>query len=160
LREEVRALAPGLAVYAVEPLDAAVARGRMAQKLLGTWLAILAGIALLLASVGLYALTAHNVVQRTREIGVRVALGAPVGGVIWLFVRRSTMHVALGLTLGMAGALSVGKLFGQYLRDGGARDYETTALVTLVLVAIATVASLVPARRASRVDPIAALRHE
>jgi putative ABC transport system permease protein len=160
LREEVRALHPGLAVYAIEPLDAAVARGRMAQKLLGTWLGILAGIGLLLASVGLYALTSHNVVQRTQEIGIRVALGAPIGRVIWLFLRRSLTHLALGLALGMAGALWVGRLFASFLLHAGARDYTTTALVTLVLVAIATAASLLPARRASRVDPIVALRHE
>ena len=160
LREEVRALQPGLAVSAIEPLDAAVARGRMAQKLLGTWLGILAGIGLLLASVGLYALTSHNVVQRTQEIGIRVALGAPLGRVIWLFMRRSLTHLALGLTLGMAGALWVGQLFGSFLLHAGARDYPTTAVVTLVLVAIATAASLLPARRASRVDPIVALRHD
>jgi putative ABC transport system permease protein len=160
LREEVRALRPGLAVHAIEPLDAAVARGRMAQKLLGTWLAILAAIGLLLASVGLYALTSHNVVQRTQEIGIRVALGAPLGRVIWLFLRRSLTHLALGIALGMAGALWVGKLFASFLLHAGARDYTTTAFVTLVLVAIATAASLLPARRASRVDPIVALRHE
>ena len=160
LREEVRALRPGLAVSAIEPLDAAVARGRMAQKLLGTWLGILAGVGLLLACVGLYALTSHNVVQRTQEIGIRVALGAPIGRVIWLFLRRSLTHLALGVTLGMAGALWAGTLFASFLLHAGARDYATTALVTLVLVTIATVASFLPARRASRVDPIVALRHD
>ena len=160
VREEVRALRPGLAVSAIEPLDAAVARGRMAQKLLGTWLGVLAATGLLLASVGVYALTSHNVVQRTQEIGIRVALGAPIGRVVWLFMRRSLTHLALGVTLGMAGTLWVGRLFASFLLDAGARDYTTTALVTLGLAAIAAAASLLPARRASRVDPIVALRHE
>jgi putative ABC transport system permease protein len=160
VREEIRALRPGLAVYAIEPLEVAVARGRMGQKLLGTWLGILAGIGVLLASLGLYAQTSHSVVQRTQEIGIRVALGAPIGRVIWLFLRRSLTHLALGVAFGMVGALWAGKLFASFLNNADARDYPTTALVTLVLVAIATVASLLPARRASRVDPIVALRHE
>jgi putative ABC transport system permease protein len=160
VREEVRALRPGLAVHAIEPLDTAVERGRMAQKLLGTWLGVLAAIGLLLSSVGLYALTSHNVVQRTHEIGIRVALGAPVGGVIWLFLRRSLTHLALGVALGMGGALWAGSLFASFLLHSGARDYRTTAAVTLVLATIATMASLLPARRASGVDPIVALRHD
>jgi hypothetical protein len=159
IREELRVLAPGVAVSAIEPLDTAVERGRMAQKLLGTWLGILAGIGLLLTSMGLYALTSHSVVQRTKEIGIRVALGATVTRMIWLFLRRSLTHVALGIALGMIGALWVGYLFASFLQ-GGARDYPTTALVTLLLIAIATAASLLPARRASRVDPILALRHD
>jgi putative ABC transport system permease protein len=160
LREEVRALNPSLAVHAIESLDTDVARGRMAQKLLGTWLGILAGSGLLLASIGLYALTAHGVVQRTQEIGLRIALGAPVGQVIWLFLRRSLTHLALGLTLGMAGALFAGKLFASFLVGGGSRDYATTSLVTLVLIVVATLASMLPARRAANVDPLVALRHE
>jgi putative ABC transport system permease protein len=158
VRAEVRALQPGLAVFAIEPLDAAVARGRGAQKLLGTWLGVLALIGLVLASLGVYALTAHNVVQRTQEIGLRMALGAPPGRVVWPFLRRSLTHLALGLACGVAGALPVGKLFGAFLLHAGARDYGTTALVALVLATVTIVASLVPARRASRVDPIVALR--
>jgi putative ABC transport system permease protein len=160
LREEVRALNPSLALHAIQSLDEVVAGGREAQKLLGTWLGMLAGIALLLASVGLFALTAHNVVQRTHEIGVRMARGASLGRVIWLFLRRSLVHLALGVTLGMAGALSAGKLFGAFVLHGGATDYPTTSFVTFVLVIITTLACMFPARRAARVDPLVALRHE
>jgi putative ABC transport system permease protein len=119
---------------------------------------ILAVIGLGLASLGVYALTAHSVVQRTQEIGLRMALGAPAGRVVWSFLRRSLIRLAFGLACGMAGALWVGKLFGAFLLHAGARDYGTTSIVALVLIAITTVASLVPARRASRVDPIVALR--
>ena len=160
LREEVQALQPGLAVYAIEPLDAAVARGRMAQHLLGTWLGILAVIALVLTSVGLCALTAHSVVQRTQEIGVRMALGAPVARVLWLFLRRSLTHVVLGVTFGLSGALYAGKLFAQFLLNTVARDYWTVAIVTLVLVSTAAAASIIPARRAARIDPLVALRQD
>ncbi len=160
LREEVQALQPGLAVYAIEPLGAAVARGRMAQHLLGTWLGILAVIALVLTSVGLYALTAHSVVQRTQEIGVRMALGAPRARVLWLFLRRSLTHVLLGVTLGLGGALFAGRLFGQFLLHGGTGDLTTVSIVTIVLMSTAAAASLLPASRASRIDPIVALRHD
>jgi putative ABC transport system permease protein len=160
LREEVRALNPSLALYAIQPLDRVVEIGRNAQKLLGTFLGGLASIALVLASVGVFALTAHNVVQRTQEIGVRMALGAPVGRVLWLFLRRSLTHLAIGLTLGMWGALSAGKLFGSFVLNGGATDYPTTSLVTLVLVVVAALSSTLPARRAAKVDPLVALRHD
>jgi putative ABC transport system permease protein len=160
VREELRTLNPSLALYAMQPLDKIVEIGSNAQQLLGTFLGSLAGIALVLAAVGVFALTAHNVVQRTQEIGVRMALGAPVGQVIWLFLRRSLTHLAIGLALGMWGALSAGKLFGAFVLNGGATDYPTTALVTVVLIAIATLASMVPARRAARVDPLVALRHD
>ena len=160
LREEVRALDPGLAVSGIESLDTAVARGGGAQKLLGTWLGILAVVGLVLSSLGVYALAAHHVAQRTQEIGVRMALGAPSGRVIWLFLRRSLTHLAVGLALGMFGALSVGKLFASFLLNAGARDLATTAVVTVLLILITLGASLLPARRAARVDPLVALRHE
>jgi putative ABC transport system permease protein len=159
-REEMRALDPGLAVSGIESLDTAAARGGGAQQLLGTWLGILALVGLVLSSLGVYALAAHHVAQRTQEIGVRMALGSPLGRVIWLFLRRSLTQLAVGVALGMFGALSVGKLFASFLLHAGARDLGTTAVVTALLILITTAASLLPARRAARVDPLVALRHE
>ncbi len=120
----------------------------------------LAVVGLVLSSLGVYALAAHHVARRTQEIGVRMALGAPSGRVIWLFLRRSLTHLAVGLALGMFGALSVGKLFASFLLHAGARDLATTAVVTVLLIVITLAASLLPARRAARVDPLVALRHE
>lgn len=160
VREELQALNSSLAVYGIQPLDHAVAIGSGAQRLLGTWLGTLALIALTLASVGVFALTAHSVVQRTQEIGVRMALGATLGDVVWLFLRRAFVLLALGLTIGMTGALPAGKLFGSFVLRGGATDYPTTSLVAVILVLVATCASWYPARRAARVDPMIALRHE
>jgi predicted permease len=160
LREEVRGMDASLPLYAIEPLDAAIARGRYPQKLLGTFLAGLAIAGVILACVGLWALTAHAVAQRTSEIGVRMALGASTREVIWLFLRRSAVQLSCGLILGLAGALSVGRLFQQFLVNAGARDLLTTSLVTLLLIVVAAAASFFPARRASSVDPLVALRHE
>ena len=110
LRDEVRALDPNLPLFGIETLDTAVARSRIPVRLVGTWFGVLALVALILASVGLYALTAHGVAQRMHEIGVRMALGAQAPQVVWLFLRRTIVQLAVGVTLGLAGALGVGQL--------------------------------------------------
>jgi putative ABC transport system permease protein len=160
VREEVRALDFDLPVYAIETVDAAVARSRYPVRLVGTWFAIIAGIALILASVGLYALMAHRVTQRTQEIGVRMALGADASQVLWLFLRGAVMQVAIGLVLGTAGLFATGQLLRLYQDDLNPRDPLTLTIVAIVLVAVAISASLLPARRATRVDPMVSLRNE
>ncbi|HJU75376.1 MAG TPA: FtsX-like permease family protein, partial [Gemmatimonadaceae bacterium] len=160
LREEVRALDADLPLHAIETVDSAVARARYPAKMVGTWLAIIAGIALLLSSVGVYALAAHAVTQRTQEIGVRMALGARASEVVWLFMRSAVAQLALGITLGLIGVLATTQLLRTYLGDVSPRDPVTLAIVAGVLAAVALAASLLPARRATRVDPIVALRYE
>ncbi len=158
LREEVRMVDPNLPLFGIETLATAVARSRMPVRIVGTWFAVLAIVALVLASVGLYALTAHGVAQRTQEIGVRMALGAQSREVVWLFMRRTLVQLAVGLALGLAGALAVGQLLQTFLRDTSPRDPLTMAIVTLMLVIVTGASTLVPARRASRVDQMVALR--
>lgn len=127
------------------------------MRLVGTWFGILAVIALVVASVGLFALTAHAVAQRTQEIGVRLALGAHSVQVVWLFVRRTLLQLAIGLALG---ALSVGQLLHRYLGRTSPRDPITIAIVVGLLIGVAAIATLLPARRAARIDPAIALRTE
>jgi putative ABC transport system permease protein len=115
-------------------------------------------IAMVLAMVGLYALTAHGVAQRNHEIGVRMALGAQSAQVVWLFVRRTVVQLTLGLALGIAGALAAGGL--PFIRDSNPRDPLTLVLVSVLLVGVAVTASVWPARKAARVDPATALRAE
>ena len=160
LREEIRALDPDLPVFAIQTLDEAVSLTRMGARMVGSWFQTLAFIAVALASVGLYALTAFGVSQRTQEIGVRMALGARARRVIWLFVRRTIVHLAIGLPLGLAGALLMGRLVAAFLGDANAEDPVTLIVVTIALVAIAIAASMSAARRAARVDPVVALRAE
>jgi putative ABC transport system permease protein len=160
LREEVRAVDPELPLYSVETMDAVVARGWAAQRLFGGFLGMLALIALVLATVGLYAVTAHGVARRTQEIGVRMALGARAGQVVWLFARRALVQLALGVTLGLAGALAVGRLLQSLLVGTAPRDTATLVIVSLVLVAVTSAASYFPARHAARLDPLRALRDE
>jgi putative ABC transport system permease protein len=160
LREEVRALDPNLPVYWVQTLDQVFADARFPLRLIGGWFSALAVIALLLATVGLYAVTGHSVAQRTQEIGVRVALGAERHEVMWLFLRRTIVQLAIGAAVGMAGALFVGQLLQTLIAGTNPRDPITLALVTALLAAVAIIATLLPARRATRVDPLAALRYE
>jgi putative ABC transport system permease protein len=160
LRQDVRALDPDLPLYFIQTMDEIVARTRFPTRLLGTLMGLLALIALVLASVGLFALTAHSVAQRTQEIGVRMALGAQTGQVLWLFMRRTILQLAIGLGVGLAGALAVGQLLQASSAGMGARDPVTLASVAAVLVTVSLAACFFPARRAAAVDPAIALRYE
>ena len=122
--------------------------------------AIFAGIALLLAAVGLYAVMAYSVTQRTQEIGVRMVLGAPPGDVVWLFLRRALVLVAIGLTIGMSGALGVGRLLQSILVQSTGGDVPVLLSIALLMIAVAFTACMWPARRATRLNPVAALRYE
>jgi len=162
LREEVRAIDPDLPLFGIRTMDESLARQRWPFRIFGTMFAIFAMIALILSAVGLYAVTAYSVTQRTQEIGVRTALGAESKQVMWLFLRRAFFHLAVGLTLGVAGALGVGKIFesSNLLIQTSGRDPATIATIALLLGTVALTACLWPARRATQLDPVVALRHE
>jgi putative ABC transport system permease protein len=122
--------------------------------------AIFAGIALVLSAVGLYAVTAYSVTQRTAEIGVRMALGAQPRQVMWLVLRRAFLQLAIGLPIGLAGALGVGRLMQTLLVQTSTRDPLTILLIAALTVIVSVAACLWPARRATQLDPVAALRYE
>jgi putative ABC transport system permease protein len=162
LREELRAIDPDLPLFNIRTMDENLARQRWPFRVFGTMFAIFAFIALMLSAVGLYAVTAYSVTQRTREIGVRTALGAESSQVMWLFVRRAFFHLAVGLTLGMAGALGVGKIFEstQLLVQTTGRDPIIIASIAAILAVVALAACVWPARAATQIDPLIALRRE
>jgi putative ABC transport system permease protein len=160
LREEVRALDPNLPVYYAQTLEEAFAEARYALNLIGGWFGALAAIAVLLAAVGLFAMTGHAVTQRTQEVGVRIALGARNSEIVWLFLRQTLLQLALGTTVGVAGALAAGQLLRNFIARTNPTDPLTLVSVTLLLVTVAIGATLLPARRAARIDPIVALRYE
>ncbi len=156
LRDEVRALDADLPLYGIERLSDALARAR--YPLLPGWFGVLAVIALIVASVGLYAVTAHGVSQRTHEIGIRMALGARPRQVAWLVLRHTSTCLFIGLMLGLGGSLAVGQLLRASLTQISPQDPTTIAAVTTLMALVATAASVVPARRATTIDPAVTLR--
>jgi putative ABC transport system permease protein len=151
---------PGLAIAVPQSMDAVVAQALGQARLMMWLLGIFAGVALLLASIGIYGAVAYTVEQRTGEIGVRMALGAQTRDVLRLVVSQGMKPVFIGLAIGIASAFALGRLITSQLYDVSAHNPALLAGSTLLLAATALLACLLPARRAAHVDPIQALRTE
>ena len=160
LRKEMVALDPDLPLNNIHTMDENLAQQRWFVRVFGTMFSVFAGIAIVLAAVGLFAVTAYSVTQRTQEIGVRMALGAHATQVSWLILRRGLIQLSIGLTFGLAGAFAVGRLLKSFLFQTGSADPVTLVSITLLLVGVAITACLWPAWQATRLDPVTALRYE
>jgi predicted permease len=160
VRREVQAIDPDQPVFTVETMDETLRQLRWPYRVFGTLFAIFAIVALVMSAVGLYAVMAYSVTQRTTEIGVRMALGADGRNVSWLILRRGLLQLALGLTLGLAGAFGVSRVLRTLLVQVTPTDPVTFVTITVILTSVAIAACLLPARRATRVDPLVALRAE
>jgi ABC-type lipoprotein release transport system permease subunit len=160
LRRAVRALDPKLALYQVQTFDEAVASSLARQRLQGDVLAIFAALALVLACTGLYGVISYAVAERTRELGVRMALGATRRDLLLLVFAESGKLVTAGIAIGIGAALFATRLLASLLYGVSPNDMTTFAVVPILLAAIALAAALLPARRATRVDPIIAMRAE
>jgi predicted permease len=160
LRGEFGVLDADMPLFNVRTMDEVLARQRWPFRVFGTMFAVFAVIALVLSGVGLYAVTAYSVTQRTQEIGVRMALGAQPQQVRWLIVRRSLIHLAIGLAIGLTSALGVGRLLRSLLVGLTPNDPFTLAGIASLLIGVSLAACYWPARRATRLDPVVALRHD
>jgi putative ABC transport system permease protein len=160
VREQMRAIEPDLPLFGILTLDQMLANVRFSFRVFGGMFAIFAVIALVLSAVGLYAVTAYSVSQRTQEIGVRMALGAQPEQVLWLVMRRALLQLAIGLPIGVAGAFAVGRLMQSVLAQTSGRDPLTIGAIAMVMCLVSLVACFWPARRATRLDPVAALGNE
>jgi len=144
----------------LETLDDTKARSVGEQRLRSVLLGVFGGMALLLSAMGLYGVISYSVVQRTREIGIRTALGATSGNILWIVLRSGLTLTAIGLVIGFAGSLGVAQALSPMLFEVGKYDPVTLCLVVAVLTGMTVLASYIPARRATRVSPIVALRDE
>ena len=159
-RTEVYAVDPNLPVSNVRTLDEIVARSISQPRFYMLLLAIFAGVALALAAIGIFGVLSYAVAQRTREIGIRMALGAQQHTVIGLVVREAMLLVAFGVASGTIAALVLSRTMTKMLFSVAPTDPATFAIVAAGLLAVALLASYLPARRATRVDPVVALRTE
>jgi predicted permease len=160
VRSTLATVDPGLAIALPQSMDKIVAQA-LGQTRLMTWLlGIFAGIALLLAAIGIYGAVAYTVEQRTGEIGVRMALGAQTRDVLRLVVNQGMKPVVIGLAIGIVSAFAIGRLLTSQLYEVSAHNPALLAASAVLLAAIALIACLIPARRAAHVDPIQALRAE
>jgi putative ABC transport system permease protein len=160
VRQEVRAIDPDQPIAAVRTMDEWVNTSVAASRYRTALLGLLALVALILASTGIYGVMSYSVAQRTHEIGVRMALGARRFDVIKLVVRQGMSLVIVGVVLGLGGAFALTRVMATLLFGVTAKDPATFTSVGVVLAAVAFVACYIPARRATKVDPLEALRYE
>jgi ABC-type antimicrobial peptide transport system permease subunit len=160
VRAQVHDLDPNLPLYATTTLEIQIDDSLTSERLL-TWLSSLFGIvATLLASIGLSGVIAFSVARRTREIGIRVALGAQRGDVLRMVVSQTALSVSAGMAVGLAAAYGFSRLMAGMLYEVRSSDPRSYAAASVLLAAVAALAAYLPARRAAQVDPVTALRYE
>ena len=160
VRRDVQEIDPNLPIYGIRTMESVISESIAAARFRTSLLAIFAAVALVLAMIGIYGVMSYAVTERTREIGIRMALGARVMDVLQLVVKNGMSLAVIGTVFGLAGALAVTRLMQTLLFGVSPTDPATFALVSFGLLLVALFACYLPARRATKVDPLVALRHE
>jgi predicted permease len=160
VRDSVRALDPNLPLYEVKTLNEHMRLALFPGRIAATVLSGFGVVALVLSAIGIYGVTSYSVAQRTREIGIRMALGARLGDVLRLVIGNGLKLMAIGVGLGLVGAYVLTRALTSLLSGISPTDPVTFVFVSLLLVAVAVLATYIPARRATKVDPLVALHYE
>lgn len=160
VRVQVQSLDRDLGFVGVQPIQELLDEGLWAPRMGALLLVIFGALALALASVGIYGVLAYSISQRTQEVGIRMALGASPGQVLRMVVRQGMSLVLIGTAIGIIGALFLGRTLATLLYGVKASDPLTFAAVSIILMTVALLATYIPARRATRIDPLRALRYE
>ena len=160
VQREILAVDGQLPVSQIRTMEQVLSESTARQNFNMLLLSIFAGLALLLAAIGIYGLMSYTVEQRTQEIGIRLALGAGRGDMLKLVLRQGMLLAGIGVVIGLAAAFGLTRLLASLLFGVKATDPLTYAAVAVVLISVALFATYVPARRATRIDPLVALRYE
>jgi putative ABC transport system permease protein len=158
VRDAIRAVDKGVPNYNLKTMNDVVSNSAAPRRVPMLLLSAFAGVAMLLAMLGIYGVTSYYVTQRTHEIGVRMALGAQVIDVLRLVLSRAMLLAGVGIVIGAAGAIAVTRYLRSMLFEVKPIDVVTFIGVALILAAVVFIACLIPARRATRIDPLEALR--
>ena len=160
VRSELKKMVAGLPVFQVQPMQEVISRSTYNTRFQALLLGVFAVLALALSAVGIYGVMSYLVERRTREIGIRMTLGARPVDVLRLILGEGMKLTVMGLAIGLVGALALTRLLSSLLFGVSERDPYTFAAVALLLGAVALLACWIPARRAMRVDPMSAIRYE
>ncbi len=160
VRREISALEPDSRLFHVMTMEQLLADSYAPRQFQTLLFSLFAALAFIIATVGIYGVISYAVSQRTHEIGIRMALGAQAGDVLWMVIWRGMILTLIGVALGLAAAVALTRVMKNLLFEVSATDPATFTLIALLLVVVALIASYIPARRATKVDPLQALRHE
>jgi predicted permease len=160
IRRAIQSIDPSASVYDVRTIEQVLADSLQHDRMFALLASAFGVVALVLTSVGIYALMSHQVARRTPEIGLRMALGADRGDILWMTLRDSLKLVAIGVALGLMAAWAASQLIASALYGLSAHDPAITAAAAFLILVVASAAALLPARRAARLDPMVALRRE
>jgi ABC-type antimicrobial peptide transport system permease subunit len=160
LRRKVAELDPSMPIYQMKTLERQLDESLVTERLVATLSSVFGALATLLAIIGLYGVMAYMVTRRSREIGIRMALGALAGNVVWLVMREVLVLVGIGIAVGLPAAFAVTRFASSQLYGVSANDPLAMVSATALLAAVALLAGYIPARRAAGFDPVRVLRYE